>query len=200
MASAPRASARPSPTSPTPPEETEGTTSPSPQPPTGLFSATDSPTPSTTPAASTSPAPDFGNDWATDSEFDELPARGTSSSPSAERTLSPTDKKALRKAIAAGAEAVGFGLHTVVAHPIERDFDLYLLDADDADGIAAPSANLLVRHGVVSSNADIADLIALFVAFASYVSKQLVRRRDARRYAESLTQAPPTEEAQEAAA
>lgn len=196
MPSSPRASALPS---PLPDHETSPQTSPSTPRPPGLFSETAAPSP-TLPATMPSSLEDSGSDWPTGSEYDEPPARGTSSTPSADRALSPTDKRALRKAIAAGAEAVGHGLHTVVAHPVEREFDLYLLDEEDADGIAAPSANLLVRHGVVTGNADIADLIALFVALASYISKQLVRRRDARRFAESLTQAPPTDQAQEAAA
>ncbi len=183
MASEPLASDEPPPS-----PSRRRTTATSPQ---GLFKEPDPSAVPLPPPTSLSESPSFGSD----SEPDEAPQatpRATSS------TLSATDKKALVKAFEGVAEMGGRALHGLVATDVEQSFDLYLLDEEDAEGIAKPTASLLHRRGVIQGGPDVADLIALFIALAAYFTKQFERRRSARAYLESIagtTPAEPTEAA-----
>lgn len=167
-----RASASPQP-EPTP------TDSPSSSPPQDRPSPLFLPPDPTIPEPTPTPAPEevVG---AGPAVADEMPALAEPSSSAPRSTI---DRKAVRRATLAAVRAITTQLNRALPRDeVEQAAGLWLADEEDEQGIAEPMANMAIRRDPAGAiaNPDLLDIVALGIAVASYVTKQLHTRRELR--------------------
>jgi hypothetical protein len=174
------------PPDPTPDTPASQTTSPQPDPPTPETNPeTDTTAPLRTrrpgwrkPPSSPDAVTDAGSEDAADSaetsdEQLEQPSTKTGSS----RGSSRAERKAIREGIRAALVSVtGLAHQRLARDEYDQAVALYVADDQDAEEISKPASSLIARRmgpGIMSP--DIADGIALGIAVAGYVSKQVQR-------------------------
>jgi hypothetical protein len=132
------------------------------------------PEPADSPSPSAAPSDEQG------APPDDAPSSSTGSSA---KPASVTSAALLREGIRTGVLSVGQYAHQLLARD-EADVaaGVWLADADDAETIGDPIANVLNRRGGIGAagNPDIADAITCLIGLALYVAKQFARRRNAK--------------------
>ncbi|WP_367575288.1 hypothetical protein [Streptomyces griseoaurantiacus] len=185
--------------SPSPSQTEAGHDSPTSQSPrvSPLFMAPQSstspeqpPQPSST---SPSPSPDLSADqpWSTDEPSgpsDPGPDE-SSATPSTSGAGVKLSKAGLRAGIGTGFRQVCKLLASALATEDERDLGVWQPDDDDVQDVAIPATNIVYRRlPDEAKGGDVIDLMALGLAVAGYVGKNLMRRQQIRK-ARELQQA-----------
>lgn len=131
--------------------------------------------------------------------LDEMPPDPSAKSGSSPE-FSAADRRALKETLRRALDTFGRMLNRLATiDELEAGSGLYLLDEDDAEGIADPAAAIIGRRGGLGAAAspDINDAIRAAIALAAYVARQLSLRRDIRR---ARAAGLPTDETEAAAA
>lgn len=170
---------------PTPP----ASSSPSPEPTSprrpavAMFGQTTTDEQETTPA-SEHLEPDVAAWGSPDLEPSDLPepSAGRRTSSPASSGSAVLSREDLRKAMREGVTVAGEMMHEhLTRDQLEREYDLYLADEDDAQGIGDPVANMVHRRGLTKvADPDLVDAIKAAVALAKYLYKQYRRWTAAR--------------------
>jgi hypothetical protein len=148
-------------------------TSPAPLP----QSSTSDPNPSPTEVAGGVPS------WSTDGpeSLPSLEAPESSDTPSTKGSGVKVSKAGLRTGIGAGFRSVCKLVASFVADEEERDQGLWTPDEDDVADISAPAANIVYRRlPEEARGGDVIDLMALGLALAGFVGKNLQHRAQIR--------------------
>lgn len=136
-----------------------------------------------------------------ETDYDDDP--GDAKKPGPETTgrgssrVSFADRAALREAIATGIRVTTHQLNELLTRDVlERDhYGLWIADEQDVDGLSTPTASLIARRGGLAGAAspDLADLIALAIAGATYAGKQIALRLMLRKHRRAIAngEAPP---------
>jgi hypothetical protein len=121
--------------------------------------------------------------WSTD-EPDSLPsldAPESSDTPSTKGSGVKVSKAGLRTGIGAGFRSVCKLVASFVADQEERELGLWTPDEDDVADISAPAANIVYRRlPEEARGGDVVDIMALGLALAGFVGKNLQHRAQIR--------------------
>lgn len=154
------------------------------QPHRGLFFRTaeeETPAPRMSPEGETPPAVDVDGsvsepDWPSDESNLDDSDPSSSRASSAGSPVKTFSKKATKLAIAQGILTGTNVLHRVAARTEgQRAVGLYIAEADDAEAIADPLADIAGRREGIAGKVspDTADAVRAMVALANYASKQI---------------------------
>jgi hypothetical protein len=90
-------------------------------------------------------------------------------------------KAGLRSAIAAGFKSGCRLLAVFVASQQERDYDVWVPDAEDVEGVSRPAANIVYRRlPDEAKGGDLIDVVSLGLALVGYGAKNMQRRAQLR--------------------
>jgi len=147
------------------------------------------PSPSDLPSDLTDPLPPLSPQGPDDSrsdsdelldESDETTSDDLTSSRGSSGRGGITSRAALRRAGRKAVLFAGAAAHTYLARDeASKQVELYVADADDAESIGDPLANIAHRHGGIggAGNPDFADALAALFGLAGYAMKQFARAR-----------------------
>ena len=151
----------------------------------GMTFAQPEPTAPTDPLEDASPSPS----GEPRTELPDPSEPGPTSSPGSSASPSVGSKRVLRDAVRSGVMMAGGVAHQLLARDQAAiDVELYLVDAEDAEAIGDPLANIANRRGGIgiAGNPDLADAIACLIGLALYAAKQIARLAAAREYRRSV--------------
>ena len=152
----------------------------------GMTFAQPDPQPETSDQPNVSPSPS----GEPRTELPDSTEPGPTSSPGSSGSPSVGSKRVLRDAVRSGVMMAGGVAHQLLARDQAAiDVELYVVDAEDAEAIGDPLANIANRRGGIgiAGNPDLADAISCLIGLALYAAKQIARFAAAREYRRALS-------------